>query len=107
MPTFDEEDEVAFFEHNPERGVAIALPAIIENHLTAILKVAMRPDGRIWNDLFSSHGPLGNFGIKIRLAYMLGLIESTRLKDLTIITKIRNEFAHKISIKTFDQSCGC
>jgi hypothetical protein len=75
MPVFDDEqDEIAFLERNPERGIAIVLPTVIENHLTSILKAAMRPNTAISNDLFSPRGAFGNFGTKIRLSYMLELI---------------------------------
>jgi DNA-binding MltR family transcriptional regulator len=104
MPVFDDEqDEIAFLERNPERGIAIVLPKVIENHLTSILKAAMRPNTAISNDLFSPRGAFGNFGTKIRLSYMLELIDDALYKDLIIINKIRNEFAHKIIIKNFDQ----
>src|SRR5208282_4309796 len=103
MPSIDEQDEVAFFERSPDRGLAIVLPAIVDNHLTKILKVAMRSNATVWNELFNPSGPLGSFGARVRLAYMLELISPKFYKDLLIINKIRNEFAHKVNVKSFDQ----
>jgi DNA-binding MltR family transcriptional regulator len=99
---FDNEDEIAFYDRHPHRTMAIALPVIIENHLTAILRKIMRPDTAVANELFQPSGPLGNFGAKIRLGYMLGLLAPATYKDLLTINKIRNEFAHRLTVKTFD-----
>ena len=43
-------------------------------------------------------GPLVSLTNKARLAYALGLIDKTALKDLEYMHKIRNEFAHSIDV---------
>lgn len=92
-----------FYDSSPDRAIAISLPAIVENHLTSYIHAVMRPDAKILNELFHPSGALGNFGTKIRLAYMLALIPKETYKDLIVIGKIRNEFAHKPSVKSLDQ----
>lgn len=44
---------------------------------------------------------LDNFNSKIELAYLLGVITKNERRDLHMIRRIRNEFAHSISILTF------
>ncbi|MFL6263411.1 MAG: hypothetical protein ACJ76Y_27265 [Thermoanaerobaculia bacterium] len=41
-------------------------------------------------------GPLGNFGPKIRIAYLLGLLSPEEAADLDILRELRNDFAHGI-----------
>jgi DNA-binding MltR family transcriptional regulator len=98
---WDLADIKEFYDESPDRGLAISLPAIIDNRLTSILRLAMRDDDRLFNELLT--GPLGNFGTKIKLVYMLGMINEEIYQDLKLIHKIRNEFAHKVEIKQLDQ----
>jgi len=96
------DDITEFYDDSPHRGPGIALPTILENRTTEMLKLAMRRDTAIAKDLFRASGALGSFGIKIQLAYMLGLITKDTYRDLDILRKIRNDFAHNVGIKTFD-----
>jgi DNA-binding MltR family transcriptional regulator len=98
------EEFIAFLAKETDRSKAIVLAAIVENHLTAAIKFAFRKDEKIWNELFQPSGPVGDFGIKIRLAYMAGIIADERLKnDLITVAKIRNKFAHDLSVKSFNE----
>lgn len=104
---FDEKltkDEIeAFYDALRDRDRAIVLSAIAENHLTALLKSLMRRDEKeISQQLFNPIGPLGPFGTKIRVAYMLRILPPEIYKDLMTVSKIRNKFAHDLSIKSFD-----
>lgn len=97
-----ERDIKEFYDDSPDRGLAISLPAILDNRLTGILKAIMRPDHDVVTDLFRSGGALGNFGARIRMAYGIGLIAPETYRDLKTVSKIRNDFAHKVSIKKVD-----
>ena len=104
---FDEKltkDEIeAFYDALKDRDRAIVLSAIAENHLTSLLQLLMRRDEKeISQQLFSPSGPLGPFGTKIRVAYMLRILPPETHKDLMIVSKIRNKFAHDLSVKSFD-----
>ena len=46
-------------------------------------------------------GPLGRFHARILTAYCLGIIDDDMYYDLSLIKKIRNEFAHRIHSLTF------
>jgi len=55
-------------------------------------------------DVFTGYGPLASFSAKISVGSMLGLATANARHDLTILRKIRNDFAHshtKLSLSTF------
>jgi DNA-binding MltR family transcriptional regulator len=97
------DDLEEFYDDSPDRGLAISLPAIVENRLTSILREVMRPDEKLANELFQPSGPLGTFSSKIRLAYMLELVDKKFYEDVSTINKIRNLFAHKVEMKRLEQ----
>jgi len=99
----NEEERVAFYDHSSERAMAIVLGAIVENHLTELLRLLMRREKDIASQLFHPSGPLGPFGTKIRLAYMFRIIGPEMYGDLTAVYKIRNKFAHDLTAVTFDE----
>jgi DNA-binding MltR family transcriptional regulator len=99
----DKNEESAFYELDSHRGIAVVGAAIVENRLTAVLRAAMRQDESALQELFRSSGPLGTFGTKIRLAYLLRLIHEDLYNDLLIVTRIRNAFAHDVKISSFEE----
>jgi DNA-binding MltR family transcriptional regulator len=104
---FDEKltkDEIdAFYDALRDRDRAIVLSTIAENHLTSLLQLLMRRDEKeISQQLFNPSGPLGPFGTKIRVAYMLRILPPEVHKDLMIVSKIRNKFAHDLSVRSFN-----
>jgi hypothetical protein len=42
------DDIKEFFDDSPDRGIAISLPAIIDNRLTSILKAVMLPNEKLF-----------------------------------------------------------
>jgi len=99
----DLDDIKEYFDDSPDRGIAISLPAILDNRVTSILKAIMLPDERILNELFSPNRALGSFKAKVDLIYLLGLIDKEFYQDLTVINKIRNRFAHDVAIKELEK----
>ena len=93
----------AFYDALKDRDRAIVLSAIAENHLTSLLQLLMRRNEKeISQQLFNPSGPLGPFGTKIRVAYMLRILPPEIYKDLMVVSKIRNKFAHDLAVKSFD-----
>lgn len=111
MPEFyDEDEKEAFYEVydlGPDRSRAVVLVAMLENRLNDIFRALLRENKAIWNELFQTSGPLGNLGVKLRLLYMLGILPNGAYKDLIAFSKIRNEFAHKPKVRTFDDQPVC
>jgi DNA-binding MltR family transcriptional regulator len=92
-----------FYDESPDRGIAISLPAIIDDRLTSILKLVMLDNKKLLNEFFTPGGSLSNFGTKINLVYMLGIVDEEVYRDLSVINKIRNKFAHRVDIKRLEQ----
>jgi mannitol operon repressor len=49
----------------------------------------------------NGNGPLGTFSARIDLGYCLGLLSGDEYKDLNLVRKIRNDFAHKLTGLSF------
>lgn len=104
----DKDEEEAFYDYlGSDRAVGIVLAAIVENRLTSAIKASMRKDETVWGDLFRPGAPVGDFGTKIRLAYMLHLYPRDLYRDLIIVSKIRNAFAHRVTVKEFTDQPVC
>ena len=105
MYELEDKDEVAaFYEPGSDRAVAVVCTAIVENRLTALLKAAMRDDAKVHEELFRPSGPVGSLSAKIKLAYLLGLMQEDLYRDLLLVTKIRNDFAHSVKITSFEDA---
>ena len=85
-----------------DRAAGIVAASFLENQLTTAIQNRMHPHDKIIPKLFRPSGPLGNFGTKIDLGFSMGIYSEELHRELTTIKKIRNEFAHKMEIHTFD-----
>jgi predicted RNase H-like HicB family nuclease len=85
-----------------DRGCALVAAAFLEDRLGILLSRAMVSD-RAAADLLEDRGPLGTFSSRIDAAYGFGLIGPHTRSDLHIVRRIRNDFAHELSVKGFDQ----
>jgi len=96
-----EHELVETLDLDSDRAAALIGASMVENRLqeTILAKVSHVP--RVKERLFTSSGPLGSFGVKIDLAYMLGLLTKSAYNDLMIVKNIRNDFAHNLNIKNF------
>lgn len=85
---------VARFTKQVDRGTALVAAAWADDALEKCIRAALRPDKSTADDVFRSDGPLGSFGARIKVAFLLDLIEINARKDLDRIKSIRNDFAH-------------
>lgn len=84
-------------------GVAIVGAAIIEEQILRALLTKMRPLSREMDKgLFDGYGPLSSFSGKIDMAYALQIITKETYNDLTTIRRLRNKFAHSMSLLNFN-----
>jgi hypothetical protein len=91
--------------HESDRAIAIVGAAQLEQALEALLRNHLVPCGTQDDPLFDGpYAPLANLSSKIDLAHRLGLISARWCRDLHLIRKIRNAFAHNVSGCTFDDS---
>lgn len=84
------------------RAAAIVGAAILENQLTTTVK-SLFYEGRTKDELFKSPvGKLADFDIKAKLAYTLGLLTKEAFTEVTAVGDIRNKFAHRLDINSFE-----
>lgn len=88
-----------------QRASAILAAAMLEQALEALLRGRLVPIPTQTDPLFdAAYAPLSSFSSKIDLCFRLGLISGPLTRDLHLIRKIRNDFAHNVTGCTFDDS---
>lgn len=85
-----------------DRGCALMAAAFLDELLKKLLKSFLVDDQKSFNSLFSGSGGLSTFSSRIDMAYLLGLIPLNVKRDLHLIRKIRNVFAHSMDIIDFN-----
>jgi DNA-binding MltR family transcriptional regulator len=89
-----------------ERGSVLAATALIEEDLEILLRKSFTVEKpkikKIVDPLFSGFGPLSTFSAKIKLSYVIGLIDKQLYEDIEIFRDIRNHFAHTYRAATFE-----
>lgn len=89
-------------ENESDRSAIIIGSSIVETHLTAALKSNLHHNPKIFEELFNPGRAIGDFGTKIQLGHVLGLYKISSYNDLKIIRRLRNDFAHNLDYKGFD-----
>ena len=88
-----------------ERASAIVSGAMLEDILGHLLLNRLVDDEGVAQDLlFNAYGPLGTFSARINMAYMLGLIGKQEQRELNLVKRIRNEFAHETDASFNDEA---
>ena len=85
-----------------DRGRALVVASLIDEMLEEILRSYLLDNNQTKKLFESANAPLSNFSSKALLCCSLGLIKKEEYKDINIIRRIRNEFAHNIMC-SFDQ----
>ena len=91
-----------------DRGRALVTAAFLDETLKRLLMARISVGGnkkkKFVQPLFDIFGPLSSFSAKIRICYAIGLISETVADDLDAIRRIRNEFAHSLIERSFEDS---
>jgi DNA-binding MltR family transcriptional regulator len=90
-------------EKKDERAISIIGGTFSEMALEHVLRSFFPEDDKEVDKLFEFNQPLGNFSSKITMAYCLGLIDKLIKRDLDLVRKIRNKFAHDLYTSFQDQ----
>lgn len=77
-----------------DRGCALFASSYLEKALSDLIYCSLAYDKNIEKDLFTGTAPLATFSSRIKIAYYLGKISKIEKRDLELVRKIRNEFAH-------------
>ena len=85
------------------RGQIMLGAALVDDLLRDLLEASIRPNTQT-KDLFEGPtAPFSNFSNRIRVCFVLGLLDREEYDCLNLLRKIRNEFAHKFEV-TFGDS---
>jgi len=96
---------MAEFAKESDRACVILSVAMLEQVLEDLIKGRLVPTGSPEDSLLEGvYAPISTFNAKIELAHRLGLISTKFCRDLHIIRKIRNDFAHNIQGCSFEDS---
>jgi len=85
-----------------DRGCALMAAAYLDERLKLLLQSRLVFDKKYVRRALDFNGPLGTFSSRIDFAYLLGLIPKNAQRDLHLMRKIRNEFAHVASSLNFE-----
>jgi DNA-binding MltR family transcriptional regulator len=90
------------FEKESDRACVILSVAMLERALETLLKAQLAATSSSKDELLEgAYAPISSFNARIDLAHRLGLISARFCRDLHIIRRIRNDFAHDVRRCTF------
>ncbi len=86
----------AEFDEESDRAAVILAAAMLDEALQSLLLAKLVPAAGSSDPLFDTpNAPLSSFTNKIDLAQRIGAISSRMCRDLHLVRKIRNDFAHR------------
>lgn len=83
------------FQGESDRGAALISAALIDERLATILRAFMTSGTSAGRLLDGPYAPLSTFSARASCAHALGLVGHHEFAEITLIRKIRNEFAHR------------
>jgi mannitol operon repressor len=86
-----------------QRGKVLVSAAFLDNQLGIIIESFLLEGRGIKKLLDGPTAPLATFSSRITMAYALGLIDTKEKGTIDAIRKIRNEFAHDISVSLYNE----
>jgi len=91
-----------------DRGLILVSASYLDEALERLLRarfsIEHKKSKSMIDPLFNTFGPLSTFSAKIKMSYAIDLIEKWVYRDLEILRKLRNEFAHSIGPAVFDSA---
>lgn len=96
---------MSHFLKESDRAAVIVTSVMFENALKALLMRSFVANPSSTDELFDGgNAPLSSFSARIAIAHRMGLITARFAKNLNLIRKIRNEFAHNLEGCDFNQA---
>jgi len=89
------------YEKADDRSCVILFAAYLDNCATAALLANVKHPAECEKRLLSESAPLGSLSARIDLLRVLGLLDEITYKDLHLIRKVRNKFAHEMKVDAF------
>lgn len=79
-----------------DRGRALVASSLIEEMLEEVLRAFLLENAATKNLFDAANAPLSTLSAKASASRALGLISSAEFRDIEIVRKIRNAFAHSV-----------
>jgi DNA-binding MltR family transcriptional regulator len=96
-------DIITIFGKTSQAAHVLVIAGLIEDELEKLLSAAAASlDKDSSKRIFGFRGPLGDFSSKIDVAYMFKLIDEPIWRDLHVLRKVRNTFAHTSQYLDFE-----
>ncbi len=93
------------FDKETDRAAVILTAAIMDDLLRMLVAARLVPVSSSNDELFDgANAPLGTYSSRIEIAYRLGLISIKFARDLHLVRKIRNDFAHNVRGCSFEDA---
>ena len=89
------------YEKESDRAVALLATAFLDEQCKAALVRHFVDDLKLSAKLFSGYGPVASFSARVDMLLALGHIAEMVHRDLHVIRKVRNEFAHHADLIDF------
>jgi len=94
----DQAEDLARFveelKQETDRGLPLVGAALIDEKLLETLQSFFCNDKSSGKLLTNGNAPLGTFSSRIEACFALGLIDEFEYKEISLIRKVRNKFAH-------------
>jgi mannitol operon repressor len=87
---------IQMLRQESHRGQVLISTGFLEEQLKNVLLAFMIDNPRCGELVEGGNAPLNTFSARIEACHALGLISEDEHNDLTLIRRIRNEFAHNI-----------
>ena len=93
------------FGKETDRAAVIVAASMLDELLRTLLIAKLVPVSSSADELFDgANAPLGTFSSRIEMAYRTSLISVKFARDLHLIRRVRNDFAHNIHGASFDDT---
>lgn len=93
------------FSSETDRAAVIVAASMLDELLRTLLIAKLVPVSSSNDELFDgANAPLGTFSSRIESAYRVGLISVKLARDLHLVRRIRNDFAHNIHGCSFEDT---
>lgn len=93
------------FARETDRAAVIVAASMLDELLRSLLVAKLVPVSSSNDELFDgANAPLGTFSARIEMAYRTGMISVKLARDLHLVRRIRNDFAHNIHGASFEDT---
>ena len=104
------QETVQAFHSETDRAAAVLAGSFVECFLAKYMRSVMVAEAK--NELFDNNGPFATYSQRVQASHAFGIISTSEKRDLELIGKIRNHFAHHPLNAAFNEApvvdwCNC